>query len=55
MSMFKRVILALAILAIDLFVFFLPLTAIFMAYVIISNPPWFRKFLDRLDQHTQSA
>jgi hypothetical protein len=30
-------------------VFFLPLTAFFLIYILMFNPPWFRKFLDRLD------
>ena len=51
MNMIKRIILALLILVVDFFVFFIPLTAIFMAYVIIVNPPWFRRFLEQLDQN----
>ena len=31
--------------------FFLPLTAIFLIYIIIYNPPWFRKFLDELNEN----
>jgi hypothetical protein len=42
----QRVLLAAGILAVDILVFFLPLTAIFLAYVILVNPPWFRAFLD---------
>ena len=44
-----RVIIAAAILALDVAVFFLPLTAFFLAYVLIFNPPWFRHFIDNLD------
>jgi len=45
----QRIILAGLILAADLVVFFLPLTAIFLAYVLIFNPPWFRDFINNLD------
>ena len=49
MDLTKRILLAIAILAIDAACFFLPLTAIFLAYVLIINPPWFRQFINRLD------
>lgn len=45
----QRVLICLAILAVDLVVFFLPLTALFIAYIILVNPPWFREFLDHLN------
>lgn len=50
MSMTKRILLSAAILALDLIVFFLPLTAIFLIYILIYNPPWFRQFLETLDK-----
>jgi hypothetical protein len=43
-----RVVLALSVVMVDLVVFFVPLTALFLAYVILFNPPWFRAFLDQL-------
>jgi hypothetical protein len=43
----QRIILAAGILAVDILIFFLPLTAIFLAYILISNPAWFRDFLER--------
>jgi len=49
MKMSLRIIIAVLILALDLAVFFLPLTAFFLAYVLIFNPPWFRDFIDNLD------
>ena len=49
MSMTNRVLLALGVVALDLAVFFVPLTAVFMAYVLVYNPPWFREFLNTLD------
>ncbi len=50
MSMTQRVILAAGILAVDLLVFFLPLTGFFLAYVLVFNPPWFRAFIHNLDR-----
>jgi hypothetical protein len=49
MSHFTRLILAVAIVIVYWAVFFLPLSAMFMAYVITTNPPWVRDFLTRLD------
>ena len=49
MTMRNRILLGLGILAVDLVVFFLPLTAIFLIYIVIYNPPWFREFLNELD------
>ena len=50
MNTTQRVFICLGILAVDLLVFFLPLTALFLIYIIMYNPPWFREFLDRLDK-----
>jgi hypothetical protein len=44
----QRIMLAAAIVAVDVAVFFLPLTAILLAYVLIFNPPWFKRFIDDL-------
>jgi hypothetical protein len=49
MSLTNRILLAAAILLLDLVVFFFPLTAAFLAYIIIFNPPWFREFINHLD------
>lgn len=49
MSQLSRLVLALAIVLVDWAVFFLPLSALFIAYVITTNPPWVRDFLNRLD------
>jgi len=49
MNMTQRILLSLGILIIDLAVFFLPLTAFFLIYILIANPPWFRDFLNNLD------
>ena len=49
MSQSSRLILALLIVLVDWAVFFLPLAALFIAYVIVTNPPGVRDFLNRLD------
>jgi hypothetical protein len=49
MSIQKRIIIAIGIILLDLVFFFLPLTAFFLAYVIIYNPPWVKDFLESLD------
>lgn len=52
MSMKKRILLSLGIMIVDLGVFFLPLTALFLIYILIYNPAWFREFLDGLDRRS---
>jgi hypothetical protein len=49
MSMINRVLMALGVVALDLVVFVVPLTALFLAYILVYNPPWFREFLNNLD------
>jgi hypothetical protein len=48
MGLPQRLVLAALIVVIDAVVFFLPLGALFLAYVIVTNPPWVREFLNRL-------
>ena len=48
MSLQKRIIIAVGIILVDLGIFFLPLTAFFLAYVILYNPPWVKDFLENL-------
>ena len=55
MKMTKRIILATGILVVDLFVFYLPLTALFLIYILIFNPPWFRDFLNNINNSDNSA
>jgi hypothetical protein len=50
MSFTQRLLLSIGILLIDLIVFFLPLTALFLVYIILANPIWFREFLQDLNQ-----
>ena len=46
-----RIVLALLILIVDGAVFYLPLTALFLAYILIWNPAWFRDFLNSLEKN----
>jgi hypothetical protein len=53
MSKAYRILLCIGILTVDLVVFFLPLTALFLIYIIICNPLWFREFLKTLDKEPE--
>ena len=53
MAMWKRILLSAGVLIIDLGVVILPLTALFLIYIFIWNPPWFRDFLNGLDNGLQ--
>ena len=55
MSLTNRILIALGILLVDLAVFFLPLTALFLIYILFYNPPWFREFLDTLDKRPEET
>lgn len=48
MSTQARIAIALAVVAVDLALFALPLTGMVAAYVIIARPAWFRHLVDRL-------
>ena len=50
MSLTNRILLASLVLLLDLAVFFFPITAVFLAYVIIFNPPWLKEVILRLDK-----
>jgi len=54
MSLTIRIFLSIGIVLIDLIVFFLPLTAFFLVYILLVNPPWVRDFLDRLNDAAPS-
>ncbi|MFW6114856.1 MAG: hypothetical protein ACOC6E_01010 [Thermodesulfobacteriota bacterium] len=49
MSRTNRILISVGIILLDLVVFFLPLNALFLAYVVLYNPPWVKDFLERLD------
>ncbi len=46
----QRLLLAIAIIAVDAALFVVPFAALFLAYVIVANPKWFRDFLNGLDR-----
>ena len=54
MNTTQRLLLSAGILMVDLLVFFLPLTAFFLIYILMYNPAWFRDFLNSLDNSTGS-
>lgn len=43
-----RLLLAVVLVAVDLFIFVLPLTGLLAAYLIVARPPWFRRWVDEL-------
>lgn len=43
-----RWLMAIAVVLIDVFVFVVPLTGLFAAYVLIARPPWFKRWLEEL-------
>jgi hypothetical protein len=43
-----RILLAAAVVAVDLLLFVLPLTGLLAAWILIARPPWFRRFVDDL-------
>lgn len=49
MGQLQRVLLAVAIVVADVVVLVFPLAALFLAYIILANPRWFRAFLDKLN------
>jgi len=48
MSITARVLIALGILFVDLVVFFVPLTACFVAYVLVARPDFFKAVVDEV-------
>lgn len=48
MSLTERLVLAVAIVVVDLVVFMVPLTGLAAAWIILARPPWFREWVDRL-------
>jgi len=55
MRMTSRILLALGIVVLDTVLFFLPMGALFLAYILIFNPAWFREFLMRLGNDKLSS
>ncbi len=51
MSFAERFSLALAIVVFDLVVFFLPVAAVALAYVLLARPVWFPQWVERIYRH----
>ncbi|BBL72553.1 hypothetical protein [Methylogaea oryzae] len=47
MHVFTRVLLCVLLLAIHYFLLFLPVSELFIVYILLFNPRWFRSFLDK--------
>jgi len=43
-----RWFLSVAVILVDLAIFFLPLAGLFAAYVVLARPPWFKSWVERL-------
>lgn len=50
MNQTQRLLLAVGIVVVDAVAFVVPLAALFLAYVVVVNPPWFRDFVNGLDR-----
>ena len=46
MPLSQRILVAAVVVLVDLVIFFFPVSAVFLAYILIANPTWFREFLD---------
>lgn len=44
----QRILVAVALVLVDLVLFAVPATALVAAYVVLARPPWFRRFVDTL-------
>jgi hypothetical protein len=48
MSTAERVLLAVAVIAVDLLIFVVPVTGLVAAFILLARPPWFREWVERL-------
>ncbi|MCK8600348.1 hypothetical protein [Desulfoferrobacter suflitae] len=48
MSIFYRILICLGLVVLHYAGFFLPLTEIFLIYILLFNPRWFRDFLNSM-------
>ena len=48
MKEMDRLVLAGLIMAVDVGFFFLPLTGLFAAYILVARPPWFQEWVETL-------
>jgi len=49
MKLWKRILLVVGLLVLHYVLIFLPLAEMFIVYIVLFNPRWFRNFLDNLD------
>ena len=50
-----RLLICSGILLVDLLIFFLPLSAFFIVYILLVNPPWFIEFLQHINQTDRAS
>jgi hypothetical protein len=50
MNIYLRIAICVAILVLHFVGFFLPLTELFVIYILLANPAWFRNFINNLDK-----
>jgi len=48
MNTSERVVIAVAVVLVDLVFFALPLTGLLAGFLILARPPWFRQWVERL-------
>jgi len=48
MKIWMRIVLVLVLFALHYLLVFLPVAELFIVYIILFNPRWFRNFLDRM-------
>ena len=51
MTTTERVLLAAALVLVDVLLFALPLTGFFAAYILLARPPWFLTWVEQLYSH----
>ncbi|ADE14999.1 hypothetical protein Nhal_1886 [Nitrosococcus halophilus Nc 4] len=51
MNIYVRLIICLGIIVLQYVALFLPLTELFLIYILLFNPRWFREFLNNLDKN----
>jgi hypothetical protein len=55
MSLGFRILICIGILLLHYVALFLPLTELFLIYIILVNPRWFRSFLNNMAETSQSG
>ncbi len=55
MTITHRVLLAVAIIVVDVALFAVPLTGLVAAWVLLARPPWFREWVEHLYARPEEA